>query len=121
MPKVLIVDDEKATTDLIEQVVLSVGYEPTSVNESYKTFEVADVVQPDIFILDLMMPGLTGFQVCRMLRSNPSFVDTPIIIVTALDDRDSQVVAFGAGANAYITKPFHIDELTQRMKALLGE
>ena len=72
------------------------------------------------FILDLMMPDPDGFKVCRMLRQTPRFIFTPIIIVTALDDSDSKVVAFGAGADDYLTKPFHIDELSQRVKDLLG-
>ena len=56
-----------------------------------------------------------------MLRANPNFVSSPIIIVTALDDTDSRIVAFGAGANDYIVKPFHINELTAKLKALLED
>jgi DNA-binding response OmpR family regulator len=56
---------------------------------------------------------------CRMLRANPKFFLTPIIIVTALNDTDSRIVAFGAGANDYLVKPFHIDELASKIKALL--
>jgi DNA-binding response OmpR family regulator len=68
-----------------------------------------------------MMPDPDGFKVCRMLREYPRFTLTPIIIVTALDDSDSKIVAFGAGADDYLTKPFHIEELTQRVRDLLNK
>lgn len=120
MPKILIVDDDKGATDLLERIMLSQGYEPTSVNDSSKAIEVANAVNPDLIILDLMMPEPTGFQLCRMFRELPNFLFTPILIVTALDDTDSRVVAYGAGADDYITKPLHIEELTQRVKELLS-
>ncbi len=120
MTKIMIVDDDKGATDLLEKIMRSEGYQPTSVNESYKAMEVASIVEPDLFILDLMMPKPDGFQLCRMLRSNPIFAYTPILIVTALDDNDSRVVAFGAGANDYLTKPFQVAELIEKIKEMLG-
>jgi DNA-binding response OmpR family regulator len=80
-------------------------------NESAKTLETATEVKPDLIILDLMMPEPDGFKVCRMLRADPHLRRTPIIIVTALNDLDSKLVAMGAGANDYLVKPFHIDQL----------
>lgn len=120
MAKILIVDDDKDATDLLEKIVRSEGYQPTSVNESYKAMEVASHFDPDLIILDLMMPKPDGFQLCRMLRANPVFAFTPIIIVTALDDSDSRVVAFGAGANDYLTKPFQVADLTEKIKDMIG-
>jgi DNA-binding response OmpR family regulator len=81
--------------------------------------ERAYAERPDVLILDLMMPAPDGFQLCRMLRADPNFKNTPIIIVTALTNLDSKLVAMGAGANDYLTKPFHIDELKTRINALL--
>jgi DNA-binding response OmpR family regulator len=111
MSKIIVVDDDKAATALFEQVLLMNHYEVFPLNESSKTIELADKVHPDLFILDLMMPEPDGFKLCRMLRTNPNFRRTPIIIVTALNDVDSRLVAIGAGANDYLVKPFHIDEL----------
>ncbi len=111
MSKIIVVDDDKAATALFEQVLLMNHYEVFPLNESSKTIELADQVHPDLFILDLMMPEPDGFKLCRMLRTNPNFRRTPIIIVTALNDVDSRLVAIGAGANDYLVKPFHIDEL----------
>lgn len=86
-------------------------YEVVTLNESSKTLETAKNENPDLIILDLMMPAPDGFKVCRMLRAQPQFRRTPIIIVTALNDLDSKLVAIGAGASDYLVKPFHIDQL----------
>ncbi|HUF00550.1 MAG TPA: response regulator [Anaerolineales bacterium] len=111
MPKIIVVDDDKTSTALFEQVLLMNKYEVVTLNVSGKTIETASAVQPDLFILDLMMPEPDGFKLCRMLRAHPLFRRTPIIIVTALNDLDSRLVAMGAGANDYLVKPFHIDQL----------
>jgi len=81
--------------------------------------ELVYSASPDAIVLDLMMPEPNGFQLCRMLRADPNFKRIPIIIVTALTDIDSKMVAMGAGANDYLTKPFHIDELKSRIISLL--
>ena len=95
------------------------GYDAVAENESAKAMETAYAEMPDVFVLDLMMPEPDGFQLCRMLRADPNFRHTPIIIVTALTDEDSRIVAIGAGANDYLTKPFHIEDLKLRINALL--
>jgi len=66
-----------------------------------------------------MMPDLDGFQLCRMIREDPLFKKTPVIVVTALNDEDSKRVAMGAGANDYLAKPFRIDDLKDKINALL--
>lgn len=119
MTKILMVDDDKLVTDLLDKILRSEGYETTAVNDSAKAIETARLVVPDLILLDLMMPQPDGFRVCRMLRELPEFSRTPIIIVTALDDSDSRAVAFGAGANDYLSKPFHPDELSEKIIAAL--
>ena len=121
MAKIMVVDDDKQATALLEDVLLMQGYEPIIVNESSTALKLALTHLPDVFLLDLMMPDPDGFKLCRMLRANPNFRQTPILIVTALDDTDSKIVAFGAGADDYITKPYHIEEITDRIKELLEE
>jgi DNA-binding response OmpR family regulator len=120
MTKILIVDDDKQATTLLEKILSVEGYETTAVNDSTQAIHTAIMFSPDLIVLDLMMPDPDGFKVCRMLREYPKFTLTPVIIVTALDDSDSKIVAFGAGADDYLTKPFHIDDLTQRVKDLLN-
>jgi pilus assembly protein CpaE len=114
------VDDDNLVTQLLEKLLKIEGYKTTAVNDSSKAIEIATSIKPDLFLLDLMMPQPDGFKLCRMLRQTPDFTLTPIIIITALDDSDSRAVAFGAGANDYITKPFHPDELSERIKELLN-
>lgn len=119
MAKVMIVEDDVQASTFLAEVLTAEGYVPIVVNESAKAVSMANATLPDAFLLDLMMPEPDGFKLCRMLRNNPNFVATPIIIVTALDDTDSRIVAFGAGANDYIVKPFHIDVLSSKLKTLL--
>jgi DNA-binding response OmpR family regulator len=119
MAKIMVIDDDEDFTNLYKTALESIGYEASAVNQSTAAIEMAYLVLPDIFVIDLMMPDIDGFQLCRMLRADPHFKRTPIIIVTALTDLDSKLVAVGAGANDYLTKPFHVDELKSRINALL--
>ncbi|HSO13565.1 MAG TPA: response regulator transcription factor [Anaerolineales bacterium] len=119
MPKIMVVDDEKEYTTLYKDYLTLVGFEAIVENESWKVMDLAHVTTPDLFILDLMMPEPDGFKLCRMLRADPDFRRTPIIIITALNDMDSKMVAMGSGANEYLTKPFHIEDLKSKINALL--
>jgi DNA-binding response OmpR family regulator len=119
MAKVMVVDDDEEFTKLYKEYLKMVGFDAISENRSSKAMERAYFEKPDVFVLDLMMPEPDGFQLCRMLRADPIFQRTPIIIVTALSDMDSRMVAMGAGANDYLTKPFHIEELKTRINSLL--
>jgi len=121
MSKIMIVDDEVEATTLYKEVLTMEGFEPIVENDSSKAMGVANATSPDLFILDLMMPEPDGFKLCRMLRADPRYKRTPIIIVTALDNTDSKIVAFGAGANDYLTKPFRIHDLSSRIRKLLGQ
>jgi len=121
MAKILIVDDDVQTTTLLEEVLSLYGHETTVVNMSSKAIEVANTVNPHVFVLDLMMPEPDGFKLCRMLRADPNFKQTPILIVTALGDTDSRIVAMGAGANDYLAKPFGIEDLAERVQKLLDK
>lgn len=105
----------------IADVLSMHGYEPIVVNESSKAMEAARSTLPHAFLLDLMMPPPDGFKLCRMLREEAIFKYTPILIVTALDDTDSKIVAMGAGANDYLVKPFRIEELLSKIKEWLEE
>lgn len=120
MAKILIVDDDPQVTTLLEKILSLAGFTTTIVNDSAQAMEVAESMLPDFFILDLMMPQPNGFELCRMIRSNANMINTPILIITASDDYDSKAIAYAAGANDYITKPFDQDELPQRINSLLN-
>lgn len=119
MAKIMVVDDDEDFTNLYKTSLRMSGFDTTAVNQSTAAIEMAYLVRPDIFIIDLMMPELDGFQLCRLLRADPLFGRTPIIIVTALTDEDSKMVAIGAGANDYLTKPFQKDDLKSKIDTLL--
>lgn len=114
----MLIDDDKLVTDLLQKLLKIDGYETVATSDTRKAVALAKEVCPDLFLLDLMMPQPDGFKLCRMLRQSTEFALTPIIIITALDDEDSRAVAFGAGANDYNTKPFHPDDLAERIKEL---
>ncbi len=118
--RIMVVEDDEAASTFIAEVLKMEGYEPVVVNDSSKAMEIANSTLPQCILLDLMMPPPDGFKLCRMLRANPTFRHTPILIVTALDNTDSKIVAIGAGANDYLVKPFGIEDLTARVKHLLG-
>ncbi len=120
MPKIMVVDDDEEFTNLYKEYLKMVGFEAVSENRSSKAMDLACAEKPDLFVLDLMMPEPTGFQLCRMLRADENFKRTPIIIVTALTDLDSKLVAMGAGANDYLVKPFHIDQLFNMIEKQLS-
>lgn len=121
MAKILIVDDEPQATTLLEMLLSARGYQTVAVNESAIAVKTAIETHPDLIILDLMMPEPDGFKVCRMLRADARFIFTPILIITALDDTDSRIVAYGAGADDYLIKPYDVDELAMIIKNLLQE
>ena len=117
MAKILIVDDDVQVTSLLRKYLSPKNYEVTTINQSSKTIQTANLLRPDLFILDLMMPPPDGFELCRMLRADPNFAQTPILIITAMDISNSKATSFGA--NDYLAKPFNLDEVVARINLLL--
>ena len=98
----MVIDEDEDFTNLYKTAFSASGFDASATNHNTSAVELAYLVQPDVFVNDLMMPDLDGFQLCRMLRSDTHFKHTPTILVTALTDEDSKRVAMGAGANDYI-------------------
>lgn len=118
MSKILIIDDDITMTGLLKTLMLMEGHIPTTVNDSTKAIEIARSLNPDLILLDLMMPGLSGFQLCELLQVEAELSRIPIIIVSARDDSESKVRARQAGAKDYVTKPFDADELLHKIREL---
>lgn len=116
MSKILIIDDDATMTELLETLVRMEGHTPTSVTDSRKAMEVARSVDPDLITLDLMMPGLSGFELCELLQQDATLANIPIIIVSARDDSESKNRAMRAGSKDYLTKPFDADELLRKIQ-----
>lgn len=120
MGKILIVDDDRGTTKLLEFMLSKEGYDVASVNSGGETLPTALAYNPNLILLDLMMPNVDGFEVCKDLRAESQFAHIPIVFFTSVSDVDKKVAAFGSGANDYIVKPIHPQELKLRIKALIG-
>ncbi len=120
MATILIVDDDLTITGLMEALMMMEGHQPTIVNDSTKAMDVAGTLKPDLITLDLMMPGLTGFELCELLQKDSRFANTPIMIVSAKDDAASKERAIQLGAKAYLTKPFDVDHLLRTIKELIN-
>jgi DNA-binding response OmpR family regulator len=120
MAKIMIVDDDVQAASLLERVVKMNGHQSVAVNKSIDAMETAKSYNPDLFLLDLMMPGINGFDLCKLLREDSKFANKPIIVVSALEDKESKTKAYNAGANEYVTKPFNIIELAEKIDTLLA-
>ena len=118
MAKIMIVDDDPQVITLLKRYLSVEGHEVIATTHSSKAIILANDEHPDLFILDLMMPPPDGFTLCSMLRADPAFVRTPILIITAMADSNSKATSFGA--NDYLAKPFNLDELSLRITTLLS-
>jgi len=120
MAKILIVDDDKETTSLLERIVTMKGHHPTSVNNSLLAVEVAHDVYPDAVLMDIMMPEINGIQLCKIFKSIPTLKNIPIIIVSALNDAGSLRDTLNAGASDFISKPVNPEVLAQKIMNLVS-
>ena len=118
--KILVVDDDVDSLKLIGLMLQRHGYEVSAANTGGQALAKADSEGPDLIILDVMMPDMNGYDVCRQLRQNPKTQSTPIIMFTAKTLIDDKVAGFEAGADDYLTKPTHPAELASRVRAILA-
>ena len=117
--KVLVVDDEENIRMLVKFNLEKAGYEVLEASDGNKAIETAVNSTPDIVILDLMLPGIDGLEVCRNLKRHPRTAAIPIIMLTAKSDEIDRVIGLELGADDYMTKPFSQRELVARIKAVL--
>src|SRR6185295_11799030 len=118
--KILIVDDDIDSLKLIGMMLQRQGYEVAAANAGNQALSKALSERPDLIILDVMMPDMNGYEVCKRLRANPDTKGIPIIMFTAKTLIDDKVQGFEAGADDYLTKPTHPSELASRVKAILA-
>jgi DNA-binding response OmpR family regulator len=116
MAKILVVDDEPAIVELAQLYLHKDGYETVTAGDGIEALVQVKQARPDLVVLDLMLPGLDGWEVCRRLRSE---TDLPIIMLTARSEDVDKIVGLELGADDYITKPFNPRELVARVKAVL--
>ena len=118
--KVLIVDDDPLNRMLIEKIIYKSGFQYSTASDGEEALEKAFSEHFDIILLDIMMPGKDGFQVCEEIRANPATQNIPIIFITAKNDEESVQKGYGCGAQDYITKPFDQHKLIKSMRKHLG-
>jgi putative two-component system response regulator len=109
--RILIVDDEPTGRAVLEALLFPYGYELAFAEDGYEALTLAATFIPDLILLDVMMPDMDGFAVCRRLRQDPDLFEIPIVMVTALDDQESRIQGIEAGADNFISKPFNRMEL----------
>jgi DNA-binding response OmpR family regulator len=113
---ILVVEDELSLQETLVYNLKKQGYEAEAVGDGPSALEAARRLKPDLILLDIMLPGMDGFEVCRILRNE---ISTPVLMLTARDDEIDRVVGLEVGADDYLTKPFSMRELIARVKAML--
>ena len=119
IPRVLVVDDSERNVKLVHTLLSKQGYEILVAYDGMQALKTVEQTPPDLILLDVMMPGMDGFEVARILRSNPQNRAIPILMLTALRDLEDKVKGLEAGADDFLVKPFHTVELLARVRSLL--
>lgn len=117
--RILVVDDEIDTLQLLRTILEISGYKPVTTLNSLDALTLAEAEKPDVALLDIMMPKLDGFTLCKMLRLNPATKHLPIIFVTAYEALDLEDRRKEAGANSVIQKPINMDDLIRAISGLV--
>jgi two-component system cell cycle response regulator len=115
----LLVDDEPFNVDYLEQALEELGYETVRASNGQEALEKVVTETPDLILLDVMMPFLDGFTVCRILKEHEQTRLIPIVLMTALDAREDRIKGIKAGADDFLTKPVHEEELLARIETAL--
>lgn len=118
-PKILVIEDDRALAKVLEYNLLQSGYEVILSSDGQDGLHQARSKAPSLILLDLMIPVLDGLEVCKRLRASQETRDLPIIMLTAKSEETDQVVGYNVGADDYVTKPFSVKVLMERIKSLL--
>jgi signal transduction histidine kinase len=118
MSTVLIVDDDPTARETLVAILEGEGYDLQQAKDGIQALQILKQLQPDLILLDVMMPAMDGFEVCRRIRATPSLAEVPIILLTALDDRDSLLRGLESGADDFLSKPPDRRELVARVRTI---
>lgn len=118
MSKILLVDDDVDLAELVKAKLATEGHQTSIINTGEGAFELAKQVKPDITILDIMLPGITGYQICRRIRKDPELYKTAVLILTALGEEPEILHGLEQGADDYLVKPFKLERLVEKLTSL---
>jgi DNA-binding response OmpR family regulator len=121
MSRILAVDDEPHILKLVAFSLKAGGFEVIEANDGLSAIEIAQAEQPDLILLDVMMPVLDGFEACRRLKQDPATSEIPVVMLTAKTQLSEQKAGLDSGALGYICKPFTPKDLVAQVQAYLGE
>jgi DNA-binding response OmpR family regulator len=116
---ILIVEDEESLLKLESILLTAKGYRVIGANDGSEALEALWKEKPDLVLLDVMLPRLDGFEVCKNIKSNPETQSVPVVMLTSLKSQEDRAKALGAGADAYLTKPFKALQLVETIESLL--
>ena len=119
MARILVADDDVDIRELVEFKLSTLGHDVVSVSDGAAAIDACQAQRPDLAVLDVMMPGVSGLDAIRAIRADPTLADLPVILLTARAQESDVETGFDAGADDYITKPFSPRELASRVQALL--
>ncbi|MFM7128483.1 MAG: response regulator [bacterium] len=118
-PRILIIEDERPLVEILQINLAREGFETSSARDGAEGLKLAMSIVPDLILLDLMLPGRNGLEVCRDLKSSPITKKIPVIMITAKSEESDQLIGFATGADDYVTKPVNVKELAARIRAAL--
>jgi len=118
--RILVVDDVEANVRLLEAKLTLEYYEVMTAGDGAKALQVASDERPDIILLDVMMPGMDGFETCRRLKADPVTRHIPVVLVTALDGREDKIKGLGVGADDFVTKPISVTSFLETVRRFIG-
>ena len=121
MKKVLIVDDEQDIVESLKFVLEASGFECYCAYNGEDGLNLAKEISPDLIILDVMMPKINGYKICRLLKYDVKYKNIPILMVTARSQDEDKLIGEETGVDEYITKPFDLDEIVMKVTHYLGE
>ena len=120
MARILVADDDVDIRELVEFKLSTLGHDVVAVGDGAAAVEACRSERPDLAVLDVMMPGVSGLEAIRAIRAIPELADLPVILLTARAQESDVETGFDSGADDYVTKPFSPRELAERVEALLG-
>jgi len=121
MAKILIAEDERDIRDLIAFTLRFAGHEVSAATNGEEAVEMAPEVNPDLILMDVRMPRMTGYEACKVMKSNPDLKDIPVVFLSAKGQENEIQQGLDVGAEEYLLKPFAPDQLTKRVKEILAK